>query len=660
MKKKFWILYGLMLAGVIFLVLQKPEAESPSSIKITLFKTELLADKNAEALLVFESTEGSEADLVNSPNSLFGEGEVAAGEYKRLKLTLKNSILYSGPNPCVGNPIQDEMIKIDSSKGENESVELYFATAEDGGSTGWAANGSSQTPFLLQNPIVVKDGKSTVLKLIFNTVNTLQCIGGSPTLIPPTITVVNYVEEPSLSTCSFPAEYWFTHFNTHVSLYKDGNLLEPTLASIFDRTEIVSGWGMVRFGQPDSSGMGTFSISVSKKAEEGGMAEHRHELSELQCLPSSPEDVTCETGYHNPLSPDVQQPFSGRYTIAGGKMIMEVGEDSVIGALSKDCSFFIGVNISKQGENDIVVAVKKTGGFTGFPKKKFIIVEPSFEIKYGNNNRTENIWSSSGFIILDFQGDRFFRWATMHHIYPVYDDKGSLIRWQINSPGEQVEGQSGILSQLTITQDGIVVVPDSGIFVVMGANNNGIMAGDSREIDPQWNNHRLQNGIILNLHDSPSISNLDGRWMIVARESEIGKGEDGSWNTGNEWISYGITYGEVVISGGKITYRSFIHKDILTGDMESDVGSGETFELRTDCYEMGKPLNTSPCNGLTIPAFYIKGETIQGGPRIAIDSTANVMVLWEQLDENGIPEDQPEHKGGSTRGMIGFGVKLPE
>ena len=654
-KKGLIVIYGIILSGFALLFLQRPRAESPSSIKISLLKTELLSDKNGTPVLVIEDPKGIEADLVNvnvnNPNSVFGEGEVPAGEYKRIKLTLKNKIIYSGPNPCGGEPVQDNEILIDSNKGEDEAIELYFATADDGGGTGWYANGTQENPFFIQNPIKVESDQSTVVKLIFNTANTLQCIGGSPVLIPPTISILNYVEKPSLSTCSFPAEYWFTHFNIATGIYQDGRRIEPTLANLFSRTTLVSGWGKVTFGKPDQK----WYIYPGKKAEEGGMAEHRHNLS-YYCE----GEPDCEDGYHNPINPGAgNQAWGGIYTLAGNKVIMSMGEETIEGYLSDDCSVFVGVNISKDEENDIVFAVKEAR-FDAFPKEKFVMLTQRVEIDYDpQTGKTWMFWTSNEFGIIDMKNYSYFGWTGRNHITAEYDENGSLKNWRINEPGEDTESSSFDESFLQISNDGIVQVPDSTSFVAIGANNNGIVAGESVEINPKWNHHGINSSFLISVNESPSISDLNGKWMLVMRNSEAKPGGNG-WDTGDEIIGYGITYGLVEISDGKVQSRSFTHRNAFTGDMTSEAGSGETVSVVSECYESGKPLTTSPCNGISLNVFKIIGTRGEVIGKAVLDKTKKVLLLWGPIDLNDTPEggQEFEHKGGNPRQSIGIGVKI--
>ncbi len=654
-KKGMLIVYGVILSGFALFFLQKPKAESPISIKITLLKTELLADKTAEPLVVIEDANGIEADLVNNPNSVFGEGEVPAGEYKRIKLTLKNRIIYSGPNPCGGNAIQDEKVLIDSQKSEDEAVELYFATADDGGDTGWVANGTADHPLFIQNPINVEADLSTVVKLIFNTANTLQCIGNSPVLIPPTISIVNYVEKPALSTCQFPAEYWFTHFNISTGIYdENGQRIDPTLQNLFGNTTVVSGWGMVTFGAPDQNGVGSWYIYPGKKAEDGGMAEHRHNLARY-CTESQ-----CEDGYHNPTQPDAgNQPFGGINTITGNKVVMSMGENSIEGYLSDDCSVFIGLNISSDSDNDTVFAVKKSQ-FSSLPKEKIAVLTQRVEIKYNDlTNKTDMFWTSLELTILDLTKTplKTLSWMSMNHLDTEYDENGLLKNWKINEPGEKVDSFSAESFPFSISDNGILTGQGMDSFIALGANNNGIVAGANVEVNPTYENHVINSAFIMSFDESPSISDLNGKWMIVIRNSLVEPANDG-WYTGDENAKYGIEYGMVEIENGRVKSKSFTYRDIFTGDMTSDVGSEETLELVSECYEEGKPLTTSPCNGISLNVFKIIGTDERTIGRIALDKTKKIILMWAPIDLDDTPKEEEEHKGGNQNQSFGVGIKV--
>lgn len=649
-RKKTIFLFAFLCVTGVLIVVHFLSAENPTSLTITVYKSELYPDKNGSPEVIFEDEDGIEADIINNPEYLFGEGAVASGVYKRIGLTVKNQIVYSGPNPCGGGDITQQSVRLDATKGEDELVELYFATADDGGDTSWLSNGSFEHPFLLQSPIEVGEEEATVVKIIFNTANTLQCIGESPRLIPPTINVLNYIEEPVSTACFFPADYWFVHFNVSGPNPEDLMDVEglPSLAEIFEKTEVISGWGVVHMDAPDETGVGVWTVDLTKKAEEGGMAEHRHNISRY-C------QTECEEGYLNPLMPsgDGDEIIGGTYLISGREVLFtEPGSEGAIeGAISEDCSLLIMVNIASSKDSDLILAIRKTDGFTQLPQGSFSMINSMFEIDYdpSNNFITSNLWSSTTVSAMDIATDEFvvFEWGRSIDFSPQYGSMpGQITAWSINSIDERVDLSISSVNTFTITDDGVLSGPDIESFIVFGANNYGLFAGAATDVDHNGH-HSLEVGAIIEVETDPSLSDLNGRWKLAIIDSEADSGGE---------VGFRITYGDIVVSDGVMLNCSFISKD-FTGEVEYEVGSGETIELKEECYEPDTPILNS-CDGLTRKVFYVYGtgeSTGQVVAKIVLDKTKNVVLLWSPVDKDDIPTENGE---GNEYGMVGVGVKV--
>ncbi|NVM22481.1 MAG: hypothetical protein HWN68_11955, partial [Desulfobacterales bacterium] len=333
-----WIvlLIAAIAAGGTFVAVDRLVAESPTSIKVRLYQTDFFVDASASAQTVFADAAGKVVDIVGNPG-VFGSGTVSQGTYNRMKFTVKNQILYSGPQPsgCVGDPLVDVTMKIDDTKADDYKVDLYFATGSDGGGSGWTANGTAAYPFLMLNAIKVGINQTTRVELRFNTAGNLNCIDASAKLSAPTINVLHYVEGAE-APCSIVGEYWFVHYNMSCGIYDDqGDMLEPTLGKIFESTNVVSGWGTATFDAD-----GNWSVYMGNSYTDAtypGMAEHRHNLVSYD--PANPG----EDGYHDPaMSIPSGTAVGGQYVTAGSKIIMYMPEGGgfIEGGLSSDCNTF--------------------------------------------------------------------------------------------------------------------------------------------------------------------------------------------------------------------------------------------------------------------------------------------------------------------------------
>jgi|GEM_PF-3040071 len=649
-------------------------AENPTSETFTVYKTELLMDQNATPVVILDDQNGIQSDIIANPESIFGTGSAPSGTYKRIHFVVKNSFSYSGPDPCgSGNPVSGTGL-INPQQGPDVQVDLYFATSDDGGGSGWYNNGTAQYPFLMQSPIVIASGKETIVKLIFNTANTLQCnANNSPVLFPPSMNVTSVIKDIAGACGITDAPYWFVHYNMSVwprvcdnpdcSSYH----LPATPQEIFQNTTIVAGWGTVQFNADD-----TWQVDLSQNYINNGMSEHRHNLLELR-----PDD-----GYKDTLGGGI---ITGTYTRSGNRITMYFPEGGYIeGAVSSDCKTFTGVNITGDQENDLVFALKKGTGLSTIAHGKYLMSQPGFNLCYDVSG--SNCYSSGdnkikylsyrneiGFIDTQLGPDGTSgHWENSFEYAPQYDGSGNLTAVKIRAPREELGINPFPISSLDIRDDGLITTPvDDPMFFAFGENRNGLFAAVAT--NENEGNDRINVGFMVKIADNPALSDLNGRWYISIIEAQVRPGSDGSWETLDDESRYGLTTGEIVINNGTVVSRSFMHKNIFDGSIEYESGSGETIQLKTECYKPSEDVLTacSDPNAPRIPVFYIYGTGSEAGrilAKMTIDSAKKALTFWAPVDLDNRPPtgacEPPregyycDQTGGSQKAIFGVGVKI--
>jgi hypothetical protein len=649
-------------------------AVNPTNETFTVYKTELLMDRNATPQVILDNQAGVQSDIITNPESSFGTGSAPSGTYKRIHFVVKNSFSYSGPDPCGGQDPVSGTGLINPQQDPDAQVDLYFATSDDGGGSGWYNNGTADYPFLMQSPIVIASDKETTVKLIFNTANTLQCnASNTPVLFPPSMNVTSVIKDIAGACNITDAPYWFVHYNMSVWPRVCENPectsyhFPETPQEIFENTTIVAGWGTVQFNEN-----GTWQVDLSQDYTNGGMSEHRHELLEL-----GPDD-----GYKDILGSGT---ITGTYTRSGNRIIMYFPEGGYIeGAVSSDCKTFTGVNITGDQENDLVFALKKGTGLSTIAQGKYLMSSPGFNLCYdvsGSNcfssgdNKIKylNYRNEISFIDTQLGGGTVGYWGNYFDYSPQYDQNGYLTGVNIGQPGEQLGLNIFPISSLTFRDDGLLTttVEDPEFFAI-GANRNGLFGAVATNAEE--GNDRINVGFIVKIADNPVVSDLNGRWYISIIEAQVIPGSDGNWNTGDEGSWYGLTTGEVLINNGIVVSRSFTHKNVFDGSIEFETGSGETIQRKTECYKSGADALTTACsdpNAPRIPVFYIYGTGSEAGRIIAkmtIDSAKKALVFWAPVDLDNKPPtgacDPPregyycDSTGGSQKALFGVGVKI--
>lgn len=675
-KRTLFLLISLSL--ILFLSPGVLMAENPTSEQFTVYKTELLLNKTANPAVIFNNPAGITGDIIQNPEFAFGTGSAPSGTYKRIHFVVKNGFSYSGPDPCGGsNPVSGQGL-INPQADQNAQVDLYFATADDGGGSGWYNNGTSQYPFLMQSPIVIESGKTTTVKLLFNTANTLQCMNDSPVLFPPSMNVTNVVQETG--ACTMTGSWWFVHYNISVwpRVCDDPSCSTYHFPSgpqeIFDNTEIVAGWGTVTFNADN-----TWTVEAGSTFEDQttpGMAEHRHKLLYYDSL--DPEE-----GYHNPAGSGT---LTGTYSRSGNRIIMYFPEGGYIeGAISSDCKTFTGVNVTGEQENDIVFAVKKGTGLSTPSPGKYVMSQLGFNLCYdvtGSNcystgdTKIKYLSYRNEIAVLDTAlgtGGTALHWTSEPEYHPQYDGSGNLTSIRISHPGEELGISPGFLSGLTFRDDGLMISAiDDPAFFAFGENWNGVFAAVATNANE--GDDRINAGFMIKLASAQAIADLNGTWQVSIIESQVDPGADNTWLTDDDHAWYGLTYGEVRIQSGVVTYRSFIHKNVFDGTIEYEAGSGETIQLKTECYKPGAHTTTTACsdpNAPRIPVFYIYGTGSEAGRiigKMALDSSKKAITLWAPVDLDETPPtgacNPPrdgyycDDTGGGTKALFGVGVKI--
>ncbi len=654
---------ALLIGGLVFFS-TKVKAEDPTGVHLTVYQTDLMTGAGGSTATVFTDAAGKTVDIVGNPD-VFGQGTVAAATYKRIRFSVKNLVDFTGPDPCTHATVTSLQFRIDGTKADADHVDLYFATADDGGSSGWTANGTAATPFLIQNPIIVEANATVIVKLIFNTTNTLQCIGGGAKVLGPTMNAMYYVDKAPATAgyCSNLGDYWFFHYR--ISSYptdSTGSLItNPTLTQIMSSGQVVSGWGTLTFTAPDSTGTGTWSINPAITYETGGMAEHRHNLYMYS--------TGSGDGY---LDPSGGTFMSAPYLLKGNKMLMTFpGQFTIDGAMATDCSTFVGVNLDQKEGSDLIVALKKTAASTTptfTAGSKMVMVGPQVNMAYAAVAPIVNYFGyDSGWSVIQVNSSpttsdgKQMEWKNRFEMSPNFASSS----WSIRPTTEDASYSSGLNfnNAMTIAAGGLITqmngtVPED--FIAVGANGNIIMAGEQTDVSSVFpGTHRIAAGTGVRIADSATLNDIVGKWSIGMLESRVTGTTD--WGTG-------VSYGDMTISientGLAQACGGFMYRDNFSSQIEPPAPGCVQVQLRTECYAgQGVVVTTTPCtSGISVPVFYIMGTGPTGAPRVdtkfVLDYNKNVIVIWNSFDSDEIPCDSGNPSGCTPdpRNKTGAGI----
>jgi hypothetical protein len=184
----FLLIAAAAVAGV-FLAKVYLSATSPSSVKVMVYKVELMtgaSDTNPQ--VIFSNATGQEIDLTKNIDAINWQAHIPVNTYKRIRMTVANgiklSITKADDNPCGSTTIfTDRVFPIADGTNLNSQsqVQINFATYDDSGGT-WA--GSQITHFLLR-PVTISENQTTQVKFRFNTADTLFCSSGAVEMRAP-------------------------------------------------------------------------------------------------------------------------------------------------------------------------------------------------------------------------------------------------------------------------------------------------------------------------------------------------------------------------------------------------------------------------------------------------------------------------------------------
>jgi hypothetical protein len=176
-KIKLAALIGVIVIAALILERTYLTAKSPSSVKLMIYKIELMTDAaDTSPQIVFSDPKGREIDLTN--DIIIGQAEMRPGTYKRIRLTAANGIKVSVGNadddPCgKGSKFTDRIVTAAGSGTDpNLRVQVGFATHDDGGGT-WE---DQKVTHILLGPAVIGENRKTPMEVRFTTGNSLFCI----------------------------------------------------------------------------------------------------------------------------------------------------------------------------------------------------------------------------------------------------------------------------------------------------------------------------------------------------------------------------------------------------------------------------------------------------------------------------------------------------
>jgi hypothetical protein len=176
-KIKLFLLIAAIIITAIILERTYLTSKSPSSMKVMIYKIELMtgaSDTNPQT--VFSDPAGREIDLAN--DIIIGQTEVAPGTYKRMRLAVASGVRVSigkaADDPCGGGSIFTDRVLTLAGFGTdpNLRVQVGFATYDDGGGK-WA---DKKVTHLLLEPAAIGENRNRRIEFKFNTANSLFCI----------------------------------------------------------------------------------------------------------------------------------------------------------------------------------------------------------------------------------------------------------------------------------------------------------------------------------------------------------------------------------------------------------------------------------------------------------------------------------------------------
>lgn len=176
-KIKLFLLIAAIIITAVILERTYLTSKNPSSIKVKIYKMELMTDaSDTNPKTVFSDPAGREIDL--NKDVVIAQNEVPPGTYKRMRLAMASGVKVSvgkaADDPCGGGSIFTDRLLIIAGYGTDPDlrVQVGFATYDDGGGK-WV---DKKVTNLLMEPAEIGENRNRPIEFKFSTLNSLYCI----------------------------------------------------------------------------------------------------------------------------------------------------------------------------------------------------------------------------------------------------------------------------------------------------------------------------------------------------------------------------------------------------------------------------------------------------------------------------------------------------
>lgn len=627
----------------------------PSAFNVTVYKTEICQDTTCTTIL--DDSSGVAVDLITGTGAFGSSPSVAAGSYNTFRFTMANAGTFSGSNTgCTGTQTAiDQSFVINGALAATDPVTIAFSTSDAAipGATGWYANGSDASPYLLTAPVVIEPSMATSITMQFNTANTLSCdTSNNIAIAPPTVSVSSTVVPSSVVFTG--GEYWLGGLGIRtpdylfaVRDYAPGSIISGAYppagvtiltgeqinsqmigdVSVFEtllnetatgdgalyRAQVRSNsrreykWGAkVRFNPPDANGVGTVDI-----IRDGG--EHRHALT---------------VGFNDSFTPaataDATTPIeSAGYEIDAynGVTISVPGMKQMSGAFSRDYEVFYLGQVD-DGIN-ILMAIKVATGSTTFPTGDYywnqygmgLDRQEVVDAIENGNEIASSMWNYADIGWLTFDGTDVTA-ATLRSEVSVTDPT-STTPTLTTQPGDSMFVDAISALGLTMTDGAGYMAGNDGTWAVVSPSGDNIMTvSDGVQDSTGTGNytHRLSSMFNSRLATvgSTTAADLAGRYYMAGMDD----------STSADWVNFKGSVGEVVLTasstsstGGTGIYgaTSLDHNNVIQHE-----GAPFDWEITTIC--LGVAADAAASTGFTrIPTTTAPCTAPVGGAAKAVD-----------------------------------------
>lgn len=556
------IIHNLFRAAVTlgaFLFAGIGHAADPTSLIVTLYKTELY--NGSSWVTIYDNAAGNSVDLVTDSGSILGSANIPDGIYDRLRMTIGNTITFSGINTsCTGNQIADNQI---STIGTAAQVPLVFATAVTGGQTSLYADASESRPLLMTAPVEVVRGRTTEVNLTFNTAGTLVCdYLGNVEQAPVTISVISVLRGNAYAFNG--GDYWIASNHLYAAGLHDlvtGEYIEPidpaTGASNYEplfagaegdtyraqwrsNSAYEVGWGFkVRLSAPDANGHGTVYT-----LRDGGW--HRHQLDESWCQALTGGCAAQSLGVTAAATSDLALPaVIGSYTIGADNRLYLTGTDgaSMVGALSQDYSVLTIGDLANRNRASLMMGMHVSTTSPTLPVNSGLMSNISYGLDFNRYTEAAATASSPYGVTLYARhamnlGWTYFDMGLSTNEVSTYD---SFSRWDnpIKTPLDGFSATIGednyyrldtLFTMPSINADGTITSPGDWSVFSAGFGVYLDVRGTS-DLDPTWSTiteerHGLGIGIGL-FQATPgtfTVADIAGRYLVTGIWDNVNSG----------------------------------------------------------------------------------------------------------------------------------------